>query len=112
MPDDTPNAMLTACALVYTCSPPPSITAGILHITTNTSFLDMIIKGYKSNKFSQQVLADITAGSIEGAVLENGPLYVGHCLLIPSVPEICELLYGLAHDTLGNLGFNKSYEAL
>ena len=57
-------------------------------------------------------MKDITAGSIEGAREENGLLYVGRRLLIPNIPQIRELFFNLAHDTLGHFGFDKSYEAL
>jgi hypothetical protein len=51
-------------------------------------------------------------GSIEGAALTDGLLYVGCRLLIPQDLKVCKLLYNLAHDTLGHFGFDKSYEAL
>ena len=33
-------------------------------------------------------------------------------MVIPQDLHICELLYNLAHDTLGHFGFDKSYESL
>ena len=32
--------------------------------------------------------------------------------MIPQDLKVCELLYNLAHDTLGHFGFDKSYESL
>lgn len=39
-------------------------------------------------------------------------LYVGERLVIPRVPEVRELLFQLAHDSLGHFGGDKSYLAL
>jgi hypothetical protein len=118
MPDATPNPMLAACALAYTTSPPsiseapPLLAAATLDISADESLLRDIIAGYQNDDFAKQLRKDITAGSIEGAREENRLLYVGCRLLIPNIPQIRELLYHLAHDTLSHFGFDKSYEAL
>ena len=44
--------------------------------------------------------------------LENGLWYVGNCLIIPRTGTICELLFQLAHDSLGHFGFDKTYGSL
>ena len=51
-------------------------------------------------------------GSIEGATLTDKLLCVSCRLVIPQDLKVCELLYNLAHDTLGHFGFDKSYESL
>ena len=114
MPDSTPNLMFAACALAHTRSPPPPrvIAATTFDITPDESLLRDITAGYQNDEFAKQLWKDISAGSIEGAQEENNLLYVGHRLLIPNIPQIQELLYNLAHDTLGHFGFDKSYEAL
>jgi hypothetical protein len=88
------------------------VAAGVLAITADSEMLRQIIAGYEEDNFCKQLRADITAGSIEGARDENRLLYVGKRLLIPRNKQIWELLYNLAHDTLGHFGFDKSYESL
>ena len=111
MPDATPNPMFATCALAYTRSPSTCV-AAVLDITADESLLRDIRNSYERDDFAKQLRKDISARSIEGARDENGLLYVGRRLLIPNVPQIHELFYNLAHDTLGHFGFNKSYEAL
>ena len=114
MPDATPTPSFAACALAHMRSPfpPAEIIAATLDITADDTLLKDIIAGYQDDDFARQLTKDIEAGSIEGARIEDGLLYVGRRLLIPAIPRIRELLYNLAHDTLGHFGFNKSYEAL
>jgi hypothetical protein len=114
MPDATPNPLLAACALAYTRSPSRRETAALatLDISADESLLRDIISGYCDDEFAKQLTKDINAGSIEGARMENGLLYVGRRLLIPNIPRIRKLFYNLAHDALGHFGFDKSYEAL
>jgi Integrase zinc binding domain len=85
---------------------------GTLNITADKSLLNKIITGYETDDFAQQLTRDISMGSIEGATLTDKLLYVGCRLVIPRDLHICELLYNLAHDTLGHFGFDKSYESL
>ena len=51
-------------------------------------------------------------GSIKGATLTDKLLYVSCQLVIPQDLKVHELLYNLAHDTLGHFGFDKSYKSL
>lgn len=113
MPDELPSPSFAACSLAHTRSPSRSLlSTATLDISANKSLLLAIINGYKSDNFAKQVVADIKAGSIEGARCEDGLIYVGNRMLIPTDPKVHELLYHLAHDTLGHFGFDKSYEAL
>jgi hypothetical protein len=114
MPDEAPTAVFAACALAYTRSPKPrSLAAGILQISSDQALLEGIITGYETDNFCTMLKADIKAGSaVEGATCTDQLLYVGRRLVIPDDVKIRELLYNLAHDTLGHFGFDKSYEAL
>jgi hypothetical protein len=112
MPDTTPDACLAACAIAYTRHAPDQFAAGILNIAADQSLLDAIISGYETDDFAKQLTKDIDMGSIEGATLTDKLLYVGRRLVIPQDLTVRELLYNLAHDTLGHFGFDKSYEAL
>ena len=112
MPDAAPDACLAACAIAYTRNAPATHAAGILNITTDQSLLDAIITGYETDDFAKQLTKDIGMGSIEGATLTDKLLYVGRRLVIPQDLKVRELLYHLAHDTLGHFGFDKSYESL
>jgi hypothetical protein len=99
------------CALTYTRSP-TVVAAATLDISADESLLRDIIVGYQNDDFAKQLKKPIEAGRIEGAREDNNLLYVGRRLLIPNIPQIRELFYNLAHDTLGHFGFDKSYEAL
>ena len=112
MPDDTPDAQLAACAIAYTCNAPTFHAAGVLSITSDQSLLDAIITGYETDDFAKQLTKDIGMGSIKGATLTDRLLYIGHRLVIPKDLKVRELLYNLAHNTLGHFGFDKCYESL
>ena len=112
MPDVIPDACLAACAMAYTHNTPNPPMAGMLNITSDQSLLDAIITGYETNDFAKQLTKDISMGSIEGATLTDKLLYVSCRLIIPHDLHVRELLYNLAHDTLGHFGFDKSYESL
>jgi hypothetical protein len=112
MPDAAPDACLAACAIAYTRNPPNLPVAGVLNIAADHSLLDAIIKGYETDDFAKKLTKDIEMGSIEGATLTDRLLYVGRRLVIPQDLKVRELLYNLAHDTLGHFGFDKSYESL
>jgi Integrase zinc binding domain len=112
MPDTTPDACLVACAIAYTRHVPDPSAAGILNIAADQSLLNAIITGYETDDFAKQLTKDIAMGSIEGATLTDKLLYIGPQLVIPQDLAVRELLYNLAHDTLGHFGFDKSYEAL
>jgi hypothetical protein len=99
------------CFSLHQIPEAPLLAAATLNISADESLLRDIIAGYQNDDFAKQLKKDITAGSIEGAREENGLLYVGRRLLIPNIPQIHELFYHLAHDTLGHFGFDKSYEA-
>jgi hypothetical protein len=81
-------------------------------------FWPAIVEIYQKTKkpdfetLAKKLTKDIEMGSIEGATLTDRLLYVGHRLVIPQDLKVCELLYNLAHDTLGHFGFDKSYESL
>jgi RNase H-like domain found in reverse transcriptase/Integrase zinc binding domain len=112
MPDAAPDACLAACAIAYTRHAPDQFATGILNIAADQSLLDAIITGYETDDFAKRLTKDIDMGSIEGATLTDKLLYIGHQLMIPQDLTVRELLYNLAHDTLGHFGFDKSYEAL
>jgi hypothetical protein len=120
MPDDEPNPGYAACALAYTrtsssshlCPLADTLTAAALQISADQEFVDRIKAGYLTDTFAIQVRAGIAAGSTVSTREEGGLLYVGTRLLIPNDKKIRELLYHLAHDSLGHFGFTKSYAAL
>ena len=114
MPDEEPSAAFAACALARTRSPHPNplLSAATLTVSADESLLTSIKDNYATDNFCKQLLEGIRAGSITGAHEENGLLYVGGRLVIPRELKVRELLYHLAHDTLGHFGFDKSYESL
>jgi hypothetical protein len=107
MPDATPDACLVACAITYTCNALATHAGGVLNITADQSLLKAIITGYETDDFAKKLIKDIDMGSIKGATLTDNLLYVGRRLVIPQDLKVHELLYNLAHNTLGHFGFDK-----
>ena len=116
MPDEEPSTVFTTCALAQTRSPSPwpsqVPSAMTLTISANKSLLISIKEGYSTNNFCMQIHEGIQAGSVPGAQEENRLIYIGGRLVIPCELKIHELMYHLAHNTLGHFGFDKSYESL
>jgi Integrase zinc binding domain len=76
-----------------------------------SAYGSLLAAGYETDDFAKQLTKNISMGSVEGAMLSNGLLYVGCHLLIAQDLKVRKLLYNLAHDTLGHFGFYKSYES-
>jgi hypothetical protein len=90
------------------------IAAGMLKISADQEFLRRITAAYDTDDFTKQLEAGIASGSIPGVRRspDQNLVYIGDRLVIPKDAEVRELLYHLAHDSLGHFGFTKSYEAL
>jgi hypothetical protein len=82
----------------------------ILSVTTDSSVLQQIKEGYRTDEFSKKFLE--AGGGMKGVREANGLWYVGDRLLIPRTGNIRENLFRLAHDTLGHFGADKSYATL
>lgn len=82
----------------------------ILNITSDTDLLSQIRDGYKNDKFACKLLSSPlpTLNVSE----RDGLLFIGDRLVIPRVSRLRELLFNLAHDSLGHFGFDKAYESL
>ncbi|KAG9218260.1 hypothetical protein CCMSSC00406_0005941 [Pleurotus cornucopiae] len=106
---DAAEAM--TCASVLAHSPPTTpIVAPVLCLSTDAQLLEKIKKGYTSDPWCSKLLAK--GIGLVGVALRSGLLYIGERLVIPRVPEVRELLFQLAHDSLGHFGGDKSYLAL
>jgi RNase H-like domain found in reverse transcriptase/Integrase zinc binding domain len=80
----------------------------VLKITSDNDILKMIRDGYKEDEFCKR----IASSNMKGWTLSNGLWYIGDRLLIPQVTSLREMLFHLAHDTLGHFGADKSYASL
>ena len=80
----------------------------VLSITYDPDILKRIKDGYSNDEFCVHV----SKTGMNGWTLSNGLWYIGDRLLIPHIPEIREILFWLAHDSLGHFGADKSYAAL
>ena len=80
----------------------------VLSISMDQSVLKTIKNGYETDDFCLHLAQNATPG----AHLINGLWYIGDCLVIPRTGDICENLFHLAHDTLGNFGADKCYMSL
>ena len=76
----------------------------VLSIVSDRSVLASIKSGYDSDPFC----VHLAKNDIPGVQLINGLWYVGNCLVVPCVGDLCENLYHLAHDPLGHFGADKS----
>jgi hypothetical protein len=82
----------------------------MLTITTDAKLLEAIRKGYLTDSFCKKITA--SHSNTPGITMANGLLYAGSRLIIPTVQDIRENLFRLAHDCLGHFGADKSYAAL
>jgi hypothetical protein len=79
----------------------------ILSISADHDLLRQIKAGYAEDEFVQKIAAN--PSSTPGAHQHLGLWYIGDRLLIPRVGDMRETLYGLAHDSAGHFGVDKSY---
>jgi hypothetical protein len=87
-----------------------STTASILNISADSKFLKDIRLGYASDPFCVKMIG--SNAFFTSLTNVNDLWYVGDCLLVSKVTDIRELLFRLAHDSLGHFGADKSYAAL
>jgi Integrase zinc binding domain len=80
----------------------------MMSISANKTFLDKIKAGYQEDNWVTKTLAEARP-SLPGIKLVNGLWYVGDCLVIPCVRNVCETLFRLAHN---HFSFNKTYASL
>ena len=97
-------------ATTLTSLPDPNSINTTLNISTDHHLLQEIKAGYAEDAWCKK-LPKATPSWPE-LRLENGLWYVGNRLIIPQTGTICELLFQLAHDSLGHFGFDKTYGSL
>ena len=73
----------------------------MMSISANKMFLDEIKAGYQEDNWVTKTLVEARP-SLPGIKLVNGLWYVGDCLVIPCIRNICKTLFCLAHDVLGH----------
>ena len=81
-----------------------------LNISTDKLLLQEIWDGYTIDPWCKKLPS--TTASWPDLQLRDGLWYVGNQLIIPHTGSLCELLFQLAHDTLGHFGFDKMYGSL
>lgn len=104
LPNTFPDEHNTA---PHTSNPPHHVNT-ILSITSDNTILHAIKQGYKDNVFCKCVINTQVTGWTEA----NSLWYIGSCLLIPRIKDLQEMLFRLAHDTLGHFGVDKCYVSL
>jgi hypothetical protein len=70
---------------------PPLLVAALLHVETDSSLLNTIIRGYTTDPFCVKLAG--AKKSIEGIHWTDGLLYVGDRLVIPQVGTLREDLF-------------------
>ncbi|EDR02339.1 reverse transcriptase-RNase H-integrase [Laccaria bicolor S238N-H82] len=81
-----------------------------LKITADKDFLESVKSGYAEDAWCKTLPS--AALSFSNLVLRDGLWYIGERLIIPRTGNLRELLFALAHDTLGHFGFHKTYGSL
>lgn len=81
-----------------------------LNISADKLLLQQIRDGYTVDPWCKKLPS--AAASWPDLQLRDGLWYVGNRLIIPRTGSLRELLFQLAHDTLGNFGFDKTYGSL
>jgi hypothetical protein len=84
--------------------------AAMFSIQSDSALLKSILDGYSEDPFC--IKLKNSDKSIEGVRWKNGLLYIGDRLVIPRVGSFREDLFHLTHDSLGHIGFDKSYVSL
>jgi len=88
----------------------PQPVAPILSIAADDELLSHIRMGYSDDPWCKKLMESTPCP--DGVDIRNSLLYVGNHLAIPQVNDVRELLFHLAHDSLGHFGFEKSYGSL
>lgn len=78
-----------------------------LSISADKQLLQQIKDGYAQDPWCRKLHA--ATPSWPGLQLKDSLWYMGDRLIIPCTGSPCELLFQLAHDTLGHFGFDKTY---
>ena len=86
----------------------PMVVNSILTIDSDREILNKIKAGYLKDEFC----ICVAKTSMKGWTKINDLWYIGDRLLIPQIMDIREILFRLAHDTLGHFGVDKSYASL
>lgn len=81
-----------------------------LNISADKHILREIKDGYANDPWCKKLPS--ATHSWPELRLEDGLWYVGECLIIPRTGSLREILFQLAHDSLGHFGFDKSYRLL
>ena len=81
-----------------------------LNISADKLLLQEIRNGYANDTWCKR-LPSATASWPE-LQLKDGLWYVGNRLIIPRTGSLREMLFQLAHDSLGHFGFDKTYGSL
>ena len=82
-----------------------------MSISADKTFPDEIKAGYQEDNWVTKTLVEARP-SLPGIKLVNSLWYVGDCLIIPCIGNVCETLFRLAHDVLGHFSFNKTCASL
>ena len=97
-------------SLIAVTSQISPVKSSVLSISTDTSLLNDIKEGYKTDPFITSLQSASSGTSFISQ--KEGFWFVGARLVIPNVPHIREALFYLAHDALGHFGTDKSYAVL
>jgi hypothetical protein len=86
------------------------LVTAVFSIATDSALLRDILKGYSVDPFCMKLVKNFL--SVPGLMKVEGLFYLGSRIVIPRFGDIREQLFGLAHDSLGHFGFEKSYGSL
>jgi hypothetical protein len=86
--------------------------APVLNITSDKKILSQIREGYASDPWCKKLVS--TSKGCTGLEFREPERlwYIANRLVIPHSGNLREILYQLAHDSLGHFGFDKSYKSL
>jgi hypothetical protein len=78
-------------------------------LALDSSVIDELKEAYKQDPWCQHLL--VAARGMSNLIIRNGLWFVGERLIIPNC-SIREMIFHMAHDSLGHFGFAKTYEAI
>ena len=82
----------------------------VLSIKHDERLIMEIKEGYKLDPF-MKALEDASPG-MNIITRKDGFWFIGKRLVVPRLLHICEMLFQMAHDSLGHFGTHKSYKVL
>ena len=79
-----------------------------IHFSIDDDTISQLRKGYENDPWCRKLIS--ASRGMPDLHIKDGLWFLNNRLIIPAYGGIRELIFRLAHDTLGHFGFHKTYE--